>query len=77
MTVSLWGDAKLEDLVRGRLLHDVGPGLRDLDVFSMTGRVRICGEATSYADKKRAEQIAASLDGVRRVINQLRVTPVN
>jgi osmotically-inducible protein OsmY len=68
-------DGELEDAVRGYLRHAFSPALLDCDVVSMVGRVRLCGNAASYADKKRAAEIVAAVDGVRRVINQLRVAP--
>jgi osmotically-inducible protein OsmY len=75
MTTTTTFDATLEQTIRGRLGREVGSELRDLGVVSIDGRIRLCGEATSYAHKKRAAEVAAAIDGVRRVINQLRVTP--
>jgi len=68
-------DTVLEQTIRGRLGREAGDALRDLGVISIEGRIRLCGEASSYAHKKRAAEVAAAIDGVRRVINQLRVTP--
>lgn len=68
-------DTALEQAIRGQLGREVGAALRDLNVVSIEGRIRLYGEASSYAHKKRAAELAGNIDGVRRVINQLRVMP--
>ena len=68
-------DSELERSIRASLaLAGVGR-LSDLSVVAVNGRVRIVGKACSYAEKRRAGEIAAAVSGVRSVTNQLRVTP--
>jgi osmotically-inducible protein OsmY len=68
-------DSDLERLVRLALATTAGVDFCALSVVAMNGRVRLCGEARSYAEKCRAAEVAASVSGVREVINQVRVTP--
>ncbi len=75
MTTTAGIDTELEQAIQGRLRTEVGAALRDLGVVSIEGRIQLYGAASSYAQKKRAEEVVAAIEGVRRVINQLRVTP--
>jgi osmotically-inducible protein OsmY len=68
-------DSDLEQSVRGCLAKDPRSALGDISIVATNGRVHLCGEATSYAEKRRAADLVAGIDGVRQVINQLRVTP--
>jgi osmotically-inducible protein OsmY len=68
-------DSALELAIHGRLTTEAGAALRDLGVIAIEGRIRLCGAASSYEQKKRAAEVAAAIDGVRQVINQIRVTP--
>ncbi len=68
-------DDELERSVRRSLATGAGLDERDCAVVAMNRRVRLCGETRSYAEKRRAADLAASVPGVRVVINQLRVTP--
>jgi osmotically-inducible protein OsmY len=68
-------DTELEQAIVWQLGRHVGPELRDLGVIAIGGRICLCGEASSYANKKRAAELAATINGVRSVVNQIRVTP--
>lgn len=57
-------------LEREPMLEDDFPGIH-VDVLA--GIVTLWGEVTSNIERKKAEEIAASIPGVRKVINDLRV----
>lgn len=70
----LVSDELLESEIR-RILIKSAAAIHDLAVFAIDGRVRLCGVADSYVEKRRAEELVAAIDGVRQTINQLRVIP--
>lgn len=74
MTATLVADDMLEFEIRRILVTDAGP-IHDLAVVAISGRIRLYGVADSYVEKRRAEEFARRIDGVRDVINQLRVIP--
>jgi osmotically-inducible protein OsmY len=72
---SVANDGAIETAVRAQLADFGACSIRELGILAIAGRIRLCGEAPSYEDKKRAGQITSHVAGVRRVINQLRVMP--
>jgi len=74
VTALLVTDDLLEYEVRS-VLASVAVAIHDLAVFAIDGRVRLCGIADSYPQKRRAEELTRAVDGVRQVINQLRIMP--
>lgn len=51
-------------------------GLVDIEVVAVEGVVYLRGEVESHLDRKVAERVAASVEGVKAVHNQLRVRRV-
>jgi osmotically-inducible protein OsmY len=68
-------DGGIEMAIRAQLGTVGECGIRDLGILAIAGRIRLSGEALSYAEKTRAGRITAQVAGVRHVINQLRVMP--
>jgi hypothetical protein len=59
--------------VKARLAADQPRSLTWVDVDTNAGTVYLSGTTTSQDDKRRAEQIAQSVDGVQRVVNNIQV----
>ncbi|NPA90330.1 MAG: BON domain-containing protein [Chloroflexi bacterium] len=76
----LVADDELERAVAAALeaepsLEDDFPGIH---VDALAGAITLWGYVSSEEDKRRAEEIAAQVDGVRKVINDLKVRePMN
>ena len=64
-------DSVISNTVRAKLLDDPDLNIFQVDVTTLRGDVQISGFVESQADKDRATQVARSVDGVRRVHNNL------
>jgi hypothetical protein len=64
-------DSVISNTVRAKLLDDPDLNIFQVDVTTLRGEVQISGFVESQADKDRATQVARSVDGVRRVHNNL------
>jgi hyperosmotically inducible protein len=68
------GNAALTTKVKTALASDVGmKTMTNIDVDSDNGVVTLKGKVDSAEAKKKAEQIAKKVDGVKSVKNQLRI----
>jgi osmotically-inducible protein OsmY len=66
--------AAIEAKVKAKLVNDVGlKTLTGVDVDSAGETVTLRGVVSSEAQKEQAGQAAASVEGVRKVVNELRV----
>jgi len=64
-------DSVISNTVRAKLIDDPDLNIFQVDVTTLRGDVQISGFVESQADKDRATQVARSVDGVRRVHNNL------
>jgi hypothetical protein len=61
--------------VQTRLASDDMVQARDIDVSTENGIVTLSGDVRSQAEREQALMIARQTDGVRDVVDELRVTP--
>jgi hyperosmotically inducible protein len=62
--------------VKSKLVADVRLStLTSINVDSNDGVVTLSGSVPTAADKQKAETVALSVDGVRKVVNNLEVKP--
>lgn len=73
---ALPNDAQIEHEVSDRLLMDHGVQGNEIDVDSVSGIVTLSGTTANLLAKRRAARIAATMKGVRSVINRIEVEPV-
>jgi hyperosmotically inducible protein len=66
-------DATLTASVKSTLVADKASNFTRIDVDTTSGVVSLTGTVESPEQRKRAEQLAARVDGVKRVINNLQV----
>ena len=66
-------DTTLTASVKTKLALDKLANLTRIDVDTYNGVVSLNGVVQTAADKERAEQIAQSVEGVRKVVNNLQV----
>ena len=66
-------DARIQDDVNDRLTDDPFLDATHIDVNVAAGEVTLGGTVTSRADKRRAEDLADEVSGVRHVQNNLRI----
>ncbi|WP_447985406.1 BON domain-containing protein [Nitrospira sp. Nam74] len=57
------------------LVHEEKVNLTRVDVQTTEATVYLSGEVQNYAQKRRAEDIARTVHGVRRVVNKLELQP--
>jgi len=69
-------DATIATSVKTRLVADAFSNLMKVSVKANEGVVTLSGEVDSALRRDRAVQIAASVDGVKSVVDELRVTGV-
>lgn len=62
--------------IKSRLIDDPVTGVLRIKVNTFKGVVQLSGFVNSKNEKKRAEEIAYSVSGVKKVENALLVTPV-
>ncbi len=65
----------LASLVEARLVNNAGIWVHGLKVLADQGEVTVTGEVITDEDRDIAEEIAAGVEGVRGVINELRIQP--
>ena len=70
------GDVQIEHEVSDRLLLDHGVEGNAIDVESTSGIVTLSGTTANLLAKQRAARIAATMRGVRSIINNIQVKPV-
>jgi hyperosmotically inducible periplasmic protein len=70
-------DLKTTASVKTRLTADHLHNLTWVDVNTHSGVVYLTGNAASTADKQRAEEVARTVTGVRRIVNNLHVEPAD
>jgi hyperosmotically inducible protein len=66
-------DTTLTSYVKTKLVADKAANLTRVDVDTTRGVVSLTGVVESEEQRKRAGQLAAQVDGVKRVINNLQV----
>jgi hyperosmotically inducible protein len=66
-------DAAITAEVKSKLAADPEVSAHNIDVDTNEGVVTLSGRVDDSSEKSEAEQLARSADGVRRVINNLRV----
>jgi hyperosmotically inducible protein len=66
-------DATITASVKASLVADKAANLTRVDVDTTNGVVSLNGVVESAEQKRRAEQLAGRVDGVRNVINNLQV----
>lgn len=66
-------DATLTASVKAQLVADKASNFTRIDVDTTSGVVSLTGTVESPEQRKRAEQLAARVDGVKRVVNNLQV----
>lgn len=66
-------DTTITTTVKAKLAGDKGSTLTRVSVDTDRGVVQLSGVVQSAADKARAGEIARSVSGVRRVVNNLQV----
>jgi hyperosmotically inducible periplasmic protein len=72
-TVDPWQDARIESEVKARLVAEKDANLTRLGVVSRQSVVYLTGDVVSAEQKVRAESVASTVRGVRRVVNALEV----
>ncbi|RUM87310.1 MAG: BON domain-containing protein [Thermodesulfatator sp.] len=66
-------DATITTKVKLALLRDPVTKARKIDVDTVNGVVTLTGAVETEAERRRAEEVARSVSGVRAVVNNLRV----
>ena len=66
-------DAGLTASVNAALVADKASNFTRIDVDTTNGVVSLTGTVESPEQRRRAEQVASRVDGVKRVINNLQV----
>ena len=64
-------DSVISNTVRAKLIDDADLNIFQVDVTTLRGEVQISGFVPSQADKDRATAVARTVDGVRKVHNNL------
>jgi len=64
-------DSVISNTVRAKLLDDKDLNIFQIDVTTLRGEVQISGFVPSQADKDRATRVAAGVEGVKKVYNNL------
>lgn len=70
-----WQDARIEAEVKSRLVAETGANLTRLGVVSQQAVVHLSGRVPSAEQRARAEVLTRSVNGVKRVVNDVRVRP--
>lgn len=67
-------DAGIKAAVKTKLAQDVRfSTLTNIEVNSTNGIVTLAGQVHNYDEKRAAERVAASVNGVRKVNNELQI----
>jgi len=64
-------DSVISNTVRAKLLDDKDLNIFQIDVTTLEGEVQVSGFVDSQADKDRAGVVAAAVEGVQEVHNNL------
>ena len=72
-TIDPWQDTRIESEVKARLVAEKDANLTRLGVVSQQAVVYLTGDVASPEQKARAESVARTVGGVRRVVNALEV----
>jgi hyperosmotically inducible protein len=70
-----YADEAITRAVVRALVHEEKVNLTRVDVQTTEATIYLSGEVQNYAQKQRAEEIARTVHGVRRVINKLELQP--
>ena len=68
-------DSSITAKVKGKMAADDMLSLTRMDVETENSVVYLTGVVESTDQKKRAEQVAKEVSGVKRVVNHLRIKP--
>lgn len=68
-----WNDASITASVKGKLASEKAATLLKVDVDTNQGIVQLNGSVDSERTKQRASELARQVDGVRKVVNNLKV----
>lgn len=74
-TVDRNEDLRIESEVKARLVAEKDANLTRLGVLSSNATVYLSGAVASPDQRTRADAVARSVSGVRRVVNTLEVAP--
>jgi BON domain/PRC-barrel domain len=72
-TQKYWSDASITMAVKAKLAREKAATLAKVNVDTKQGVVELKGTVDSNATKERATELARQVDGVRRVVNNLKV----
>jgi osmotically-inducible protein OsmY len=64
-------DSVISNTVRAKLIDDKDLNIFQIDVTTLKGEVQISGFVDSQADKDRATAVARTVEGVKRIHNNL------
>ena len=67
-------DVTITTRVKSKLVIDRASNLTRIDVDTDRGTVYLIGSVSSEAARAKAEQLAKSVNGVKKVVNNLRAT---
>ena len=70
-----YADARIEAEIKARLVAQHDANLTRLGVVSNDGTVYLSGAVSSVEQKARAESVARTVSGVRKIVNALDVRP--
>jgi len=68
-------DAALATAVKARFLDDAAVSAMNVRVAASQGRIELSGIAASHEEAERAARLAASVNGVKVVKNDIRLAP--
>src|SRR5436309_5554481 len=74
-TVDPWADTRIESEVKARLVAEHEANLTRLGVVSREATVYLSGTVESEDQKTKAETVARTVPGVKRVVSTLEVRP--
>ncbi len=74
-TVDPWTDTRIESEVKARLVAEHEANLTRLGVVSRQATVYLSGAVESEDQKTKAETVARTVPGVKRVVSTLEVRP--
>lgn len=75
-TRGVFNDSAITASVKTKLANDVRLGtLTGIEVNTTKGEVTLAGKAHTQQEKQLAGQVAGSVDGVKKVHNDLKVVP--
>ena len=83
LTAGVWHHAQKRDdesiveQIQVSLFQDASLKTRDISVYAQDGAVFLIGQVSCEDEKAAAERLAATAEGVKRVINQLVVVGVS